>query len=67
VRVLFYLMNLGLAGFILGLLADTAILKQIFTPIMGLGILHGIALFTMALQRGPSGPPADEMAPAVAA
>ena len=51
VRVLHYAMNIGLAGFILGLLADTAILKQISTPIMGLGILHGIALFTMALRR----------------
>lgn len=51
VRVLSYAMNIGLAGFILGLLADSAILKQISTPIMGLGILHGIVLFTMALRR----------------
>ena len=51
IRVLSYAMNLGLAGFVLGLLADTAILKQISTPIMGLGILHGIALFTLALHR----------------
>lgn len=51
VRVMHYAMNIGLAGFILGLLMDTAILKQISTPIMGLGILHGIALFTMALRR----------------
>lgn len=58
VRVLFYLMNFGLAVFILGLLADTAILKQIGTPIMGVGILHGIVLFTMALQREPSEPAA---------
>lgn len=48
VRVIFYLMNFGRAVFILGLLADTAILKQIGTPIMGVGILHGIVLFTMA-------------------
>lgn len=51
VRVLTYAMNVGLAGFVLGLLADAAILKQIFTPIMGLGILHGIVMFTMALRR----------------
>lgn len=57
-RVLFYLMNFGRAVFILGLLADTAILKQIGTPIMGVGILHGIVLFTMALQREPSEPAA---------
>ena len=51
VRVLVYAMNVGLAGFILGLLADTALLKQLFTPVMGLGILHGIALFTMAFRK----------------
>jgi hypothetical protein len=51
VRVLTYAMNIGLAGFILGLLLDTAVLKQVFTPIMGLGILHGIALFTMAIRK----------------
>ena len=56
VKVLFFAMNIGLAGFVLGLLADVTILKQIFTPIMGLGILHGIALFTKALQRGPHEP-----------
>lgn len=53
VRVLFYAMNVGLAGFVLGLLADTAILKRLFTPVMGLAILHGIALFTIALRREP--------------
>ena len=56
VRVLFLAMNIGLAGFVLGLLADAAILKQLFTPVMGLGILHGIVLFTMALQRDPVEP-----------
>lgn len=56
VRVMTFAMNLGLAGFILGLLADTAILKQIFTPIMGLGILHGIALFTMSLRKPDPAP-----------
>jgi hypothetical protein len=56
VRVLFFAMNIGLAGFVLGLLADTAILKQLFTPLMGLGILHGIVLFTMALQGSPVEP-----------
>lgn len=60
VRVLTFAMNIGLAGFVLGLLADVAILKQLFTPVMGLGILHGIVLFTRALQRPApeqSGPP----------
>jgi hypothetical protein len=56
VKVLTYAMNIGLAGFILGLLADTAILKQLFTPVMGLGILHGIALFTLALRKPETSP-----------
>jgi hypothetical protein len=57
VRVLFWLMNIGLAGFAVGLIADAAILKQIFTPIMGVGILHGVVLFTMAFLRGQSRTP----------
>ena len=42
--------NVGLAGFVAGLLADEAVLKQIFTPIMGIAILFGIAVFTARLQ-----------------
>ena len=60
VRVMFFAINIGLAGFVLGLLADTAVLKRIFTPIMGLGILHGIALFTIALRRPESDPRSRE-------
>jgi hypothetical protein len=64
VQVLFWLMNIGLAGFALGLIADASILKQIFTPIMGLGILHGVVLFTIALQRGgtPTATPVEARA-----
>lgn len=53
VQVLFWTMNVGLLGFVVGLVADVAILKQLFTPVMGLGILHGVAIFTMALWRSP--------------
>jgi hypothetical protein len=60
VRVLFWAMNVGLAGFVLGLIADVTILKQIFTPLMGLGILHGVALFTMAIQRTGARPERGE-------
>jgi hypothetical protein len=63
VNVLFWLMNIGLAGFALGLIADSAVLKRIFTPIMGLGILHGVVLFTMALQRRRGTPAAAEPQP----
>lgn len=58
VRVLVYAMNIGLAGFVVGLIAEAAILKRIFTPIMGLAILHGIALFTMALRKPAAEVPA---------
>jgi hypothetical protein len=64
IRVLFLLMNIGLAGFAVGLIADAAVLKRIFTPIMGLGILHGVVLFTMALQRGRTATPEPAQAPA---
>ncbi|MGH2821213.1 MAG: hypothetical protein ACRDJ5_11225 [Actinomycetota bacterium] len=61
VRVLFWTMNVGLAGFVVGLIFEVTILKQISTPIMGLGILHGVVLFTRALQGWGSRPaaPAD--------
>jgi hypothetical protein len=65
VQVLFWLMNVGLAGFVLGLIADVTILKQIFTPIMGLGILHGVVLFSMALQRGRTDTPVPAEARAI--
>jgi hypothetical protein len=56
VRVFFFLVNVGLAGFVVGLIADAAILKRLFTPIMGLGILHGIVLFTLAMSGRRSSP-----------
>ena len=42
--------NVGLVGFVVGLFSDEAVLKQIFTPIMGIAILLGIAVFTARLQ-----------------
>lgn len=54
-RVLFFAMNVGIAGFALGLLADATVLKRIFTPIMGAGILYGVAVFVTALASGRGG------------
>lgn len=54
-RVLFFAMNVGIAGFALGLIADAALLKRIFTPIMGAGILYGVAVFVTALASGRGG------------
>lgn len=48
-NVLFWGLNIGIAGFAVGLLGDVTVLKRIFTPIMGLAILHGIAMFSRAL------------------
>jgi hypothetical protein len=52
VRVLFWTLNVGLLGFAAGLLFEIVILKQIFTPVMGLGILHGVAFFLTRLWTG---------------
>ena len=47
--------NVGLMGFIAGLLAGEALPKQIFTPVLGFSILLGIAVYTARLQtRTPS-------------
>lgn len=51
-NVLFWGLNIGIAGFAVGLLGDVTVLKRIFTPIMGLAILHGIAMFSRALVVG---------------
>ncbi len=55
--------NVGLAGFVAGLLADEAVLKQTFTPIMGIAILLGIAVFTARFQTEPA--PAKAEAPVI--
>jgi len=46
--------NIGLAGFIVGLLSDVEICFQISTSIMGDGILLGILVFTLRLQSSAS-------------
>jgi hypothetical protein len=41
-HLVFWGVNLGLVGFVLGLVADTAVLKRIATPVMGAAILLGL-------------------------
>jgi hypothetical protein len=41
-RVLFYGLVVGTVGFVAGLMLDQEVLKRIFTPILGLALLHGI-------------------------
>ncbi len=52
-HVLFWGMNVGLVGFVVGLIQQEAILKQIFTPIMGGSILLGLLTYTIRLSARP--------------
>jgi hypothetical protein len=49
-RVLLWGVNVGIAGFIVGLVTTTQVLKQIFTPIMGTALLVGIAVYLMEMR-----------------
>jgi hypothetical protein len=42
---------IGTIGFVTGLVLDLAILKRIFTPILGLALLHGIFTYLRAPER----------------
>lgn len=48
-HVTFWGMNLGMVGFVVGLILREAILKRIFTPIMGASILVGLAACALRL------------------
>ncbi len=48
-RVVFVLVNLGLAGFWFGLVIDEAWPKRTFTPLMGTGILLGVGVYLARL------------------
>jgi len=49
-RVIYTGLNVGAAGFIVGLLAESSTLKRIFTPILGLALLYGIYTHLTAKQ-----------------
>ena len=48
-RIILLAVNFGLVLFLFGLSTDTTILKQIGTPIMGLALLYGIAIYFQSL------------------
>lgn len=48
-QVVFIAVNVGLVGFVAGLLFDVTLLKRIFTPIMGLGLYLGLAVYALRL------------------
>ena len=59
-RIVFWGVNVGVTGFALGLIFESAVLKRIFTPIMGLALLYGIYTY---LTAGPADDEARAMAP----
>ncbi|MET0148541.1 MAG: hypothetical protein ABW310_05260, partial [Acidimicrobiales bacterium] len=59
-KVVFWFVNVGIAGFWFGLVIDQAWPKRTFTPFMGVGILLGVGVFLARLQadRQPAPEPA---------
>ena len=53
-RLLLWGVNIGFVGFAVGLITTTQVLKRIFTPIMGLALLAGIAVYFMELRTARS-------------
>jgi predicted membrane protein len=55
--LLFWGMNIGLLGFVVGLIRQSSEIKQIFSPVMGAGILAAIVVYTIRLRgrRGAGG------------
>ncbi len=49
-KVLWVGVNVGLAGFALGLLTTTSLLKQIFAPVMGLSLLFALVVYLAELR-----------------
>ncbi len=48
-QAVFIAVNLGLIGFVAGLLSDTTFLKRVSTPVMGLGLYLGLAVYALRL------------------
>ena len=44
-RVVVWGVNVGLAGFLIGLVGDITVMKRIFTPLMGLALIMAVAVF----------------------
>ena len=42
---------MGIIGFAVGLLTDTAEIKRVFTPIMGIALLIGIGYYVLQLGK----------------
>ena len=50
-QLVFWGVNLGLVGFVIGLIADAPVMKRISTPVMGTAILLGLLTAAMRLRE----------------
>jgi hypothetical protein len=48
-HIVFWAINIGITGFAVGLLFDVTAMKRIFTPIMGIGLFLGLAVYALRL------------------
>lgn len=48
-QAVFILVNVGIVGFVIGLLGDSTPLKRTFTPLMGTGLVLGLAVYAVRL------------------
>lgn len=53
-RVIYWGANIGVLGFAVGLATESATLKRIFTPILGLALLYGIYTYLTARAAEPA-------------
>lgn len=63
-QIVYWGTNLGLIAFLVGLIAEIAVLKRIGTPIMGLSILLGLAVAAMRLGGGSNAAETAKASPA---
>lgn len=59
-RIVYAGVNIGAIGFVIGLLTESATMKRIFTPILGVALLYGIYLHLTAAPREAADVPAME-------
>jgi hypothetical protein len=53
-RIIFWGTNIGITGFVAGLVTENASLKRVFTPILGLALLFGIYTYLTADDAQPA-------------
>jgi hypothetical protein len=47
-RIIYWSVNVGVVGFAVGLITESAPVKRVFTPILGLGLLYAIYIYLTA-------------------